>query len=154
MARYAKDEFKPTNPQKYVGKYPIIYRSSWERAVMAKLDVHPDVLAWASEPMNIPYQNPLTGKWTVYVPDFLVVYLDKNGQKFCEMIEVKPLDEVPGYQAISERTGKPKRLSQKDKATQAINAAKWQAALAVCAKRGWKFRVATENLLFKYTRKK
>lgn len=150
--KYAKDEFVPKNPQKYVGKLPIMYRSSWERAVMVKLDEHPNIVAWASESVSIPYRNPLTGKWSMYIPDFLIVYLDKNGVKHCEMVEVKPQKEVPGLQLLSEK-GTPKRVSQRDKLTQAINAAKWQSAMQFCVKRGWKFRVLTEASLFSYKRK-
>lgn len=115
---------------------------------MTMFDRHPNVLAWASESVSIPYRNPFTGKQTVYIPDFLVVYVDKDGSKFCEMIEVKPLKEVAGYQRVSETTGRPLRTSQKDQATQILNAAKWQAALAYCARNGFRFRVVTEDSLF------
>lgn len=151
MARKTdKGLFVPKNPEKYIGANPdnITYRSSWELSVMLVLDSHPNILKWASEAVSVPYRNPLTGRWSMYVPDFIVVYIDKAGRSHCEMIEVKPAKEVPGMQTLTER-GKPRRISQRDKLTQAINAAKWQAAAGYCAKRGWKFRVATENVLFK-----
>jgi len=140
----AKGEFTPKNPQKYLGKYPIIYRSSWELPMMRLFDTHPSVLGWSSETISIPYKNPLTGQWSMYVPDFLVIYVDRSGAKHCEMIEVKPLKECPQY------TGK---VSKQTALVQAINAAKFQAAIAYCAKRGWKFRVANEQEMFAYKRK-
>ena len=35
---------------------------------------------WASESIKIPFQNPLTGRHTVYVPDFFIQYNNKNGK--------------------------------------------------------------------------
>jgi hypothetical protein len=144
-----KGEFTPANARKYIGKYPIIYRSSWELTMMRKFDEHPNVIAWASETVSIPYQNPLTGKWSMYIPDFLVVYQDKNGMKRAEIIEVKPLKERPDYQR---KQGE--RLSERTKLAQAINAAKWTAAVKFCAKNHLSFRVASEDEMFAYRRKK
>ena len=45
---------------------------------MRLCDEHPNVAKWASESIKIPYRHPFTGKYTVYVPDFFVVYVDKN----------------------------------------------------------------------------
>lgn len=113
---------------------------------MTFFDLHPSVIAWSSESVSIPYRNPLTGKQTVYIPDFLVVYEAKKGVRRAEMIEVKPAKEVPGL--IKE-----KKISKRDQLSQIINAAKWQAAAAFCAKRNIKFRVITEQDLFVFKRK-
>lgn len=147
--KYSKGEFTPTNWDKYIGdrSKKIIYRSSWEYTVMRTFDNHPNVLGWASEPLEIPYQNPLTGRWSVYVPDFLVTYLDNNGKQHGEMIEVKPLRERPDYQK------KPReRISETLRAKQMINGAKFMAAARFCAKRGLYFRVASEDQLFANSR--
>jgi hypothetical protein len=154
MAKTDKGVFTPKNPEKYLGSNlnNITYRSGWELQVMNVFDTHPSIVKWASEAVSIPYLNPLTGRWSMYIPDFIVVYVDKNNTHHCDMIEVKPSKEVPNYQALNER-GLPKRISKKDKLSQAVNAAKWKAAMEYCAKRGWSFRVATEELLFKYNRK-
>lgn len=114
---------------------------------MMMFDKHPHILAWASEPISINYRNPLTGNWVPYIPDFFVVYVDKSGNKYCELLEVKPLKETPGFVKVSKK-GKVLGQTEKEKATQVINAAKWSAALAYCAKRGWTFRVITEESLF------
>jgi len=146
MAKFASDTFVPKNPHKYVGKHPIIYRSSWELSLMMVFDQHPSVVQWGSESVQIPYKHPHTGKWSVYVPDFLVIYVDKNGKQHAEMIEVKPAKEVPGYNET--------RISRKTREIQEVNAAKWQAAMIYCQKRGLYFRVATEKQLFAFKRKK
>lgn len=144
MANYANGEYTPTNPQKYIGKYPIQYRSSWELSVFRVLDAHPNVTQWASESITIPYQHPLTGKWTFYVPDILVVFVDKNGGKRAELIEIKPAKET--YDNLAK--------SKKDKATLAVNKAKWAAAIQWCQKQGLQFRVLTEQQLFSNGKKK
>lgn len=113
--------------------------------MMQVLDGTPEVLGWASETFSIPYFNPLTKKWSMYIPDFLVAYVDKTGKQNCEMIEIKPAKEHPEYAG---------KVSKQTKLVQAINAAKWQAAMAYCARRKWRFRVATENDLFAFKRKK
>ncbi len=148
-SKFAKGEFVPVNPAKYIGKSPIIYRSSWELTMMRKFDEHPSIIAWASETVSIPYQNPLTGKWSMYIPDFLVVYQDRHGQKRGEIIEVKPLRERPDYQKKQNE-----RLSQRTKLAQIVNAAKWAAAVKFCTKNQLSFRVASEDEMFAYRRKK
>ena len=51
-------------------------------------------LKWASENVKIPYRNPLTGKITNYVPDFMIQYQDKNGKTLVELIEIKPKSQT------------------------------------------------------------
>jgi hypothetical protein len=137
--KWAKGEFIPKNPEKYHGKGRIIFRSSWEANFMHNCDINPAVLSWTSESVRIPYRNPLTGKMTTYVPDFLVLYVDKNGQKHAELIEIKP-----AAQATMESAGK----SMRNKAAVAVNTAKWIAAKQWCKMQGIEFRVVTEHDLF------
>lgn len=166
--RPAKAQFTPKNPNKYTGKLPIIFRSSWEFSVMKMFDEHPYVLEWKSETLQIPYRNPLTGRWTVYIPDFQVAYADGsgNGKVHIEIMEVKPMKESAmldprtglwtPVQPVSKKTGKPLKVSQQTRLTQIVNAAKWQAAVAYCAKmtsmtgHRWFFRVVTEETLYNY----
>jgi hypothetical protein len=138
MAKYHQGEFVPKNPQKLIGKQTVQYRSSWERTVMTLLDNHPNVIQWASESISIPYKNPLTGRNTVYIPDFLVLYQDKNGQKRAEIIEVKPSKE-----AIAENA-----RSKKDKTALLLNTAKWGACMKYCKEHGLTFRILTENEIY------
>ena len=148
-----KERFVPNNPQKYMGPnlHQITYRSSWEHTMMMTLDNHPDVVAWQSEGMSIFYENPFTKRTKPYIPDFIVIYRNHQSSKFVtEMIEVKPKNEMPGY-----RPGLRESVSRYKQGVQVINAAKWKAAMAFCARRGWVFRVACEDELFgmrKYNR--
>ncbi len=139
MANTFKNTYVLQNPQKYVGQHQPFYRSSWEQAFMNHLDRHPNVLAWASEAVKIPYKNPFTGKNTIYVPDFFIVYVDKFGRKHVELIEIKP----------SKETFIEKAKSRKDQFAVALNTVKWQAAKLWCSQQGIGFRVLTEDQLFK-----
>lgn len=140
MARWAQGKFVPKNPQKYVGNKLPIYRSGWEFTFMTFCDNNASVLQWASEPVRIPYRNPLTGKNTNYVPDFLIVYQNKFGKQIAEMIEIKPKKQS----LIESRVA-----SAKDRAIVLLNHAKWAAAKQFCKQSGLTFRVITEDDLFR-----
>lgn len=140
MPRWAQDFFTPKNPKKYIGKKTPRYRSSWEHNFMMFCDNHDSVLQWANESIRIPYIHPFTRKPTTYVPDFLIVYQNKDGQKLTEVIEIKPKN-----QTVIESKSKNTRLKQEV----AINHAKWQACSAWCKQHGITFRVLTENDIFR-----
>lgn len=144
MRSYVQGQYKPLNPQKYVGTYPIVFRSSWEHKVMVMFDTNPNIISWASESLKIPYQNPFTGKYTVYVPDFVVTYVDAKGNQKAEIIEVKPAKETFIEQA----------KSQQAKAAVALNTFKWAAAQAFARHHGMTFRVMNEDNIFNNPRGK
>ena len=138
MNRWSQGLFQPKNTNKYVGKKTPKYRSSWEWAFMRFCDNNPAVISWASEAITIPYRNPLTGKGTVYVPDFIVMYQDKRGNKHAELIEIKPKAQT----MLTEKT------REKEKLSIAINHAKWEAAAKWAKHNGLRFRVVTEDDIF------
>ncbi len=139
MPRFAQGRFEMKNPEKYVGKKIPLARSSWEFVFMRMLDEHPGVQNWASESVQIPYRDPLTGRSTVYVPDFFIVYIDKNKKKHAEIVEVKPAS-----QTLREKVGK----SIYNKEQYVKNLAKWEAATAWCKQQGIRFRVVNEDDIF------
>lgn len=143
--KWMQGKYTPKNPGKYVGNKNPTYRSSWEFAFCQFCDNHPSIINWASEAIKIPYRHPLSGKQTVYVPDFLVVYQDKNGKQKTELIEVKPSGQV-----TLENAGN----SKHNALHVAVNTAKWQAASAWCQRMGIIFRVVTESDLFRQTKKR
>ena len=126
LPRFARGKFTPKNQEKYIGLKTPTYRSSWEQAFMRLCDEHPNVAKWA-------------GKYTVYVPDFFVVYVDKNGKKHAELIEIKPKAQTNIIDA-----GK----SQGKKKQAVINMAKWEAANAYAKQNKIRFRVVSEDQLF------
>jgi hypothetical protein len=139
MPKFAQGRFEVKNPSKYVGKKTPMARSSWEFIFMKMLDEHPGVETWASESIQIPYRDPLTGKYTIYVPDFFIVYVDKDKKKHAELVEVKP-----SSQTFAAQVGK----SQYNQAQYIKNMAKWEAASAWCKQQGVRFRVINENEIF------
>ncbi len=139
MSKYAQGVFQIKNPEKYVGNKSPTYRSGWEFVFMQFCDNNPSIIQWASEAIHINYRNPLTNKNTIYVPDFLIVYVDKTGKKHAEVIEVKPTKET-----TLEAAGR----SPRAQAAAIVNMAKWEAARAWCKNQGLVFRVVTENEIF------
>lgn len=142
--KYHQNFFTPTNPEKYVGQNIPYFRSSWERKFMETLDTHPSIIQWASESIKIPYINPFTNKYSVYIPDFLIIYDDKHNVRKTEIIEIKPLKET----TLSEAR------SQRDKASVALNMFKWKAATAWAKQHGITFRVMNEADIYNDPRKK
>ena len=144
MSKYAQGKYQIKNTDKYVGRKTPTYRSSWEFSFCTFCDNNPAVIQWASEPFMIPYRNPLTGKNTIYVPDFLITYRTRDNTMRAELIEIKPKK-----QSVIES-----KASQRDRAAVAVNYAKWAAAQKWCARNGLSFRVVTEDDIFHQGRKK
>ena len=143
MAKFHKGQYTVLNASKYSGSGTPVFRSSWEQTFMQFCDTNPNVMAWASEPVRISYQHPLTGKVTSYVPDFVIVYRDAKGNKNAELIEIKPANQ-----------SNPKfARGRAQQAQVAINYAKWDAATHWAKKRGMKFRVLNECDIYANTKK-
>ena len=102
-------------------------------------DTNQNILQWASESINIPYVNPLTGRQTIYVPDFLITYRTRDNTMRAELIEIKPKK-----QSVIES-----KQSVRDRAAVAVNYAKWDAATKWAKRNGLMFRVITEDQMFK-----
>lgn len=138
MSKFAQGAYIVKNPQKYVGKGTPRYRSGWEHAFMRFCDNNEHILQWASESISIPYRNPITGKQSTYVPDFLITYRTRNNTMIAEVIEIKPKK-----QSVVES-----KMKANERAVVAVNYAKWDAATKWCKKQGLLFRVVTEDQLF------
>ena len=145
LGNFAKGKYTLKNPDKYVGNKEPTYRSSWEWHFMQMCDNHPNITNWASEGVRIPYRCPLTGKQTVYVPDFLIQYEDKHGMKKTELVEIKPANQM-----LKERVGK----NAYNQAQFLKNQAKWAAAGLWCKQNGIIFRIINENDIFHNGKKK
>lgn len=145
MSKYAQGKYNLKNPEKYIGQKTPTYRSSWEFLFCKFCDEHPSIIHWASEAVKIPYRDPLTGRQTVYVPDFFIVYLDKTGKQHAEIVEIKP-----AKQQIKEKVGR----NQRDQTQYVKNLAKWEAARAWCKQKNLTFRVVNENDMFHQGKKR
>jgi hypothetical protein len=139
MSKFAQGAYVVKNKQKYVGRGTPRYRSGWEHAFMRFLDNNENILQWASESISIPYRNPITGKQSIYVPDFLITYKNRNNQMIAEVIEIKPKK-----QSVVES-----KMKANERAVVAVNYAKWDQAVKWCKKQGLIFRVITEDDMFR-----
>lgn len=138
MANFRQGSYVVKNKAKYVGLGNPRYRSGWEMTFMMFLDNNTNVLQWASESVRIPYRHPLTGKMTMYVPDFLVTYRGPKNTMRAELIEIKPKK-----QSLIES-----KASDRDRAIVAINYAKWDAATRWARANGLVFRVINEDQIY------
>jgi hypothetical protein len=144
MPNFRQGTYTVKNVQKYVGKGQPRYRSGWEMTFMMFLDSNDNVLQWASESITIPYRNPITGKQSMYVPDFFVTFRTRDNKMRAELIEIKPKK-----QSLIES-----KASSRDRAIVAVNYAKWDAATKWSQRNGCLFRVITEDDIFHQGRKK
>ena len=138
MANFRQGFYEVKNQAKYAGQGKPRYRSGWEMTFMMFLDNNEHVIQWASEGISIPYRNPLTGKQSMYVPDFLVTYRNRNNTVRAELIEIKPKK-----QSLIES-----KASARDRAIVAINYAKWDAATKWARRNGLTFRVINEDHIY------
>ena len=132
MAIRAK--FNPEHPEKYKGDLPIEVRSSWELDFARYCDLHPDVLQWSYEPHQIPYHDPISNRQKIYIPDFLVTFMNRGGEPSTKLIEIKPQKE-----AVTEHA-----RNNKDALLTLKNDSKWTAAMSWAQRRGIDFIVMTE----------
>ena len=142
--KFSQGIYRVKNPEKYMGNRAPTYRSGWEYTFMTFCDNNPSVQQWSSESIKIPYRDPLTGKNTIYIPDFLITYVDKKLKKHVELIEIKPSNQM-----IAEKVGK----NPYNQAQYVKNMAKWEAASAWCRSQGIKFRILNETDIYQNTKK-
>jgi hypothetical protein len=144
MSHWAQGKYEVQNSAKYVGNGIPRYRSGWELSFMRFCDNNDHILQWASESIAIPYRNPITGKMSQYIPDFLVSYRTKDNTMRAELIEIKPKK-----QSVVES-----KMNSRDRAVVAVNYAKWDQATKWCKRNGLSFRVITELDMFHNGRSK
>ena len=139
-------QYIPRNPKKYVGRYPLVTRSSWERSFMQWLDVNPNVIEWSSESIYIAYFDPVQKKRRRYFPDFYMLLKDNNGNIQQYIIEIKPFKET--HPPCNRNSNKSRKTLLYEQKTWATNEAKWNAAIQWCSKMNMVFRIMTEKELF------
>lgn len=88
--RYKQGYFDVENPRKYIGKRPIIYRSSWEYMFMKYCENSHEIIEWGSEVTQVPYYDLHNGRHT-YNLDFTLRL--KSGKII--LVEVKPSSQIP-----------------------------------------------------------
>lgn len=145
-AKYHQGFFHPRNPEKYQGNpNNIIYRSSWELRFMQWCDRSSSVISYASEEFSIPYYHPVKKKICRYFPDFIIEIVDENNKKQKYVVEIKPKKQtLPPV-----RGNKREKTFIQEANTFAINQSKWSSIREWCDDRMIKFRIITEEEIFK-----
>lgn len=140
-SKYIQGVFKPWFPEKYVGDANnVVYRSSWENKLMHWCDNNSSVLQWSSEEVVIPYFSRADGKMRRYFVDFMIKFIDKNGNVQTAIIEIKPNKETrPPVK------GKKKAKTYLQECyTWEVNQDKWAAAKTWAEKKGMIFLIFDE----------
>lgn len=144
MKNIQKRKFYPKNKWKYVGNVNnIIMRSSWEMKFAAWCDRNPNIIKWSSEEAVVRYLYPVDGEIHRYFLDFKIVVKNKSGNLTTYLIEIKPKK-----QTLPPTKGKKKKSTVLyETETYIKNISKWKAAEEFAKKRGWKFKIITEEEL-------
>lgn len=122
----------------------IVYRSGWERSVFVWLDNNPICVGWGSETIIVPYFSPIDNRTHRYFVDLKAIFKYPDGKTKTFLIEIKPKQQtvMPKTQNKSQ-----KRLVE-EVSTYAVNRAKWEAASEYARKKGWEFKVITEDEIY------
>ena len=135
------------HPEKYLGKTDRVrYLSLWERNVIKTFDRSKYILQWVAPTGNmdftIPYISPVDGMAHRYIPDFMALVKQRNGELVKFLIEVKPENQTKPPKLP--KSGRKTKKWQRAMVTYAINRAKWDAARLWCEKNGFIWKVMTE----------
>lgn len=137
---WSQGVYKVKNSRKYMSTKPPVFRSSWEYNIMYMFDTNENICRWGSEIIEVPYINPIDGNPHRYFTDFFAEFKDEKGQYKKWVIEVKPLSKLsPPKQKKRTKTWAYQMNEYM------INTAKWNAASVFCNKRGWEFKIFTEE---------
>nr|DAJ74141.1 MAG TPA: head completion protein [Caudoviricetes sp.] len=141
-------KYTPIHPEKYLGDVDnIVYRSGWERRLMVKLDISPQVIQWGSEELIIPYFDSMQRKTRRYFVDFVVLFKTSDGTKKKLAIEVKPYSQTipPKLNSSAKKKANAQRRYLRESTTYQNNMDKWRAAEDWCNKNGFYFLVLHEK---------
>ena len=136
--------YKPVNIEKYVGAFPIIYRSSWERKFCHWCDHNEDVISWMSEPFSIKYFNLLDKRFHNYFPDFFITM--KNGEEQINyVVEIKPKSQLVKPKPPSRKSKKAFENYKYSYETYVKNLCKTDALNKEAVRRNFKVMLLTED---------
>lgn len=134
-SRYHQGVINPNSMQKYFSENknePIIYRSGLELQFIQYCETSPNIIKWASEPIEIKYFNRIKNKEARYFPDYVIQDIKGN----TTIVEIKPLNQCIKPKAID---------SLWLKEAWVINVDKWTAAKKFANEHGMKFIIVNEN---------
>jgi hypothetical protein len=149
-SQYKQGYYNLVNLAKYIGDpNKIIFRSSWERKFAVYCDSNDRIVAWSSEPLQIPYMHPIEREIKPYNVDFYVkLQLGENLYRDF-LVEVTPSRQLKQPIKPTGRVTE-KRMTAYTEQMKAylINVAKFNAAQQYATSKGWEFIVVTESFIF------
>jgi hypothetical protein len=146
MARqYQQGTYDVQNKDKYIGAKNPRYLSSYELAVFQFCDRSPNVIECGSETTIVKYYNPVKQRLARYIVDIYIKYKDKAGNIHEELIEIKPKAQCKPPTKGRKR----KDVYEQEVLTWMVNQAKWEEASKYADQRGMKFRILTEDSIFR-----
>lgn len=113
---------------------------------MKYCDRNPYVIKWSSEPIPIPYMNPIDEKMHTYNVDFYIRYQHEEEVKEY-LVEIKPETQHAKVPKRPEPPITQKKLERynRDLKTYIVNNAKFDHAKAYTATRGYEFLVVGDG---------
>jgi len=140
--KYIQGIYNPINKSKYIGNTNPSYRSLLERKFFYHFDNNPNVTAWASESIVVPYYNDVDKKVHKYYIDLIAAIKDSTGVSQKYLIELKPFMQT---QPPVQSNKKKQSTVMYENLMYHQNQCKWNAATEYAAKKGMKFIVLTEK---------
>ena len=145
-SQFKQGYYQPTYPQKYkTNTKQIIYRSSWEYKLCKWLDLTPEVIEWASEPVSIKYFFTLDNKMHTYYPDFYFAYKKPDGRIVKYIVEVKPTSQLQKPEEPKRKTLNTVKNYNYLMEAFIKSSCKRQYAKKWCAENGYNFVYVTEK---------
>jgi hypothetical protein len=141
---FKQSYFQPTNIQKYVGEFPIICRSSWEKKFAIFCDTNPAIIKWSSEPIEVKYYNILDKKMHKYYPDYFIIVKRGDIEEKC-LVEIKPSSQLKKPEVPKKLTEKAVTNFKHAYNTYVKNLCKIEALEKFAIDRAMKVLIITEN---------
>lgn len=140
-SRYLQGRYTPSYPDKYKGKVnDIVFRSSWELVAFKFVDHEPNIVAWSSEEVIIPYRG-VDGRPHRYFMDLWIVARQADGTFKKFLVEIKPSSKkLPPRKSAGKRDD----VFMREVLEYQTNQLKWEAARAYCKSHGMEFIIWTE----------
>lgn len=148
MSKFYQGEYTLINKEKYIGQKNPIFRSSWERRVFHYFDTNINVIEWSSESIVIPYFFPIDGKNHRYFPDIYCKVKNREGEEKEFIIEIKPKSQSIPPTTPKRKTSTSMKNFRNAQIIYLQNKYKWDSAKRFCDKKGWEFKVLTEEQIF------
>lgn len=163
-SKFYQGYFIPKHPEKCLTKENIC-RSGWEFKFCNWLDNNANVIEWGSEPLAIPYKNPIANlkyckenclnpqdpvNWKIcnYYVDFWFRLRQADGTVKRIFVEIKPYSQCQPPKPLKPNAKlKDVRAYNKAAETWLVNSAKWKAAKQICESKGSEFWIVTEKTL-------